>query len=72
MKQYIVINRETGYHEEFFKLSLAKKAMKKHNAVGMIYKTWRYGYWECLGEIKLNSNNKTFVANTRQTTKSYN
>ena len=72
MKIYTVINRETDYQEEFTSLNEAKKAMREHNARGFITKMWRNGDWENLGEIKLKSNNKTFVANTRQMKPSYN
>ena len=71
MKQYDVINNETGYQEQFFKLNDAKKAMKKHNAKGYITKIWNNGDFEFLGEIQLKGNNKTFVANTRQKKESY-
>lgn len=72
MKVYTVINRAADYQEEFTSLTEAKKAMREHNAKGFITKIWRNGDWENLGEIQLKSSNKTFVANTRQTTKSYN
>lgn len=36
-----------------------------------ITKIWSNGDWENLGEIKLNGNNKTFVANTRQKKANY-
>lgn len=71
MKIYIVINKEIEYHEEFYRLPDAKKAMKEHNAKGYIYKFWSNGDFENCGEIKLNSSNKTFVANTRQIKKNY-
>lgn len=72
MKIYNVYNNETGYSERFFNLPEAKKAMKENNAKGSITKVWRNGDWEPMGEIVLKGNNKTFCANTKQTTKSYN
>lgn len=67
-----VTDMETSY--TFFNLSTAKKLIKDNldkYAGSCITKTWANGDWENLGEIKLNGSNKTFVANTRQTTKSY-
>lgn len=72
MKIYTVINRDADYQEEFTNLIEAKKAMREHNAKGFITKVWSNGDWENLGEIKLKSSNKTFVANTRQIKPSYN
>ena len=43
MTQYIVINRETGYYEEFYNLMAAKKAMKEHNACGSKWKIYSDG-----------------------------
>lgn len=71
MKQYIVSNRESGYYEEFYRVSDAKKAMKEHNASGLIYWYGRSGDFECLGPIKLAGNNATMVANTRMRTRGY-
>jgi hypothetical protein len=71
MKIYTVINKEENYHEEFYRLPEAKKAMKEHNAKGYITKVYSNGDWENCGEIQLKGTNKTFVANTKQTTKSY-
>lgn len=71
MKIYHVCNKETGYDEEFYNLSAAKKAMKENNAKGSITKVWSNGDWENLGEISLNGSNKTFVANTRQKKANY-
>ncbi len=71
MKQYIV-KHTNGMTEEYFNLTSAKAAMRQdQGSTGVIYKTWSNGDFECLSEIKLTGNNKTFVANTRQTTKSY-
>lgn len=71
MKIYNVVNSETGYREEFFSLSAAKKAMKANNAKGYITKVYSNGDWIPCGEITLGGSNKTFIANSRQTTKSY-
>lgn len=71
MKIYNVINSETGYSEEFFNLTSAKKAMREHNAKGYIAKVWSNGDWEPCGEIQLKGSNKTFIANSRQTSASY-
>lgn len=71
MKIYSVYNHETDYHETFYSLSAAKKAMKEHNAEGSITKVWSNGDWVNLGPIELKGSNKTFVANTRQTKAGY-
>ena len=72
MKQYIVKHTD-GTTEEFFCLTSAKVAMRQdQGSTGVIYKTWANGDFECLGSINLKGNNKTFAANTRQTTISYN
>ena len=71
MKIYDVINNETGYHETFYDLPSAKKAMKENDAKGFITKCWRNGDWEPMGEIVLKGTNKTFAANTKQQKASY-
>ena len=71
MKVYLVSNSEINYSEEFYNLTDAKKAMKKHNAKGYIYKFYSNGTMVQCGEINLNKSNKTFIANTAQNTKSY-
>lgn len=72
MKQYIVKHTD-GTTEEFYNLTSAKAAMRQDKgSTGVIYKTWSNGDFECLGSIKLNGSNRTFVANTKQTTESYN
>lgn len=48
-----------------------KKAMKEHNAKGYITKVYANGDWVNYGEILLKGNNKTFVANSKQISKSY-
>lgn len=72
MKIYNVINRETGYSEEFTRVSAAKRAMKEHNARGFI--TWidrRTGDWEPLGEIELTGSNKSALVHNGKLTRSY-
>lgn len=71
MKIYTVINRNEDYCEEFYDLPSAKKAMKEHNAKGYITKVYANGDWVNCGEILLKGNNKTFVANSKQISKSY-
>jgi hypothetical protein len=72
MKIYYVGNSETGYRDEFYNLSDAKKAMKANNCNwSEIVKVYSNGDWVNCGEIKLNGSNKTFVANTRQKVASY-
>lgn len=71
MKIFDVVNNETGYAQQFYMLKDAKAAMKEHNAKGYITKVWSNGDWECVGEITLKGNNKTFCANTKQTKASY-
>ena len=53
MTQYVVINNETGYYEEFFNLTAAKKAMKENNAKGSKFKIYSDGEWVNCGEIPL-------------------
>lgn len=58
----------------FYSLLAAKKFIKDNldkYAGSSITKTWANGDWENLGEINLKGSNKTFIANSRQTTKSY-
>lgn len=71
MKQYTVINKETGYNEEFTSLKEAKKAMKENSAKGFITKVYANGDWIPCGEISLFGSNKTFVANTKQQLANY-
>ena len=71
MKIYNVFNRETGYNEELFNLTAAKKAMRENNAQETITKVYSNGKWINCGEIELKGSNKTFVANTKQTKKGY-
>lgn len=71
MKIYTVINKSENYFEEFYNLPDAKKAMREHNAKGYITKVYSNGEWENCGEIQLKGNNKTFIANSKQTIKGY-
>lgn len=71
MKVYLVSNPEIKYNEEFYSLPAAKKAMKEHNAKGYIYKFYSNGTMVQCGEIKLNTTNKRFIANSKQIVKSY-
>ncbi len=67
-----VTEMETSY--TFFNLSTAKKFIKDNidkYTGSTITKTWANGDWENLGEINIKGSNKTFVANTKQTTKNY-
>ena len=71
MKIFFFFFNETGYAQQFYMLKDAKAAMKEHNAKGYTTKVWSHGDWECVGEITLKGNNKTFCANTRQTKANY-
>lgn len=71
MKVYLIVNEEENYNEEFYNLTSAKKAMKEHNAKGYIYKIYSNGDMVSCGEIAIKSNNKTFIANSKQNIKSY-
>ena len=78
-------NKETRHWEEgeivevesmftFHSLAAAKKLIKANldkYVSSCITQTWANGDFENLGQIKLKGNNKTFVANTRQTKASY-
>lgn len=58
----------------FSSLKNAKSFIKKHidkYKGSNIVKIWANGDWENLGEIKLNGNNKHFIANTKQKKFSY-
>ena len=71
MKQYDVVNSETGYNKTFYSLKAAKEAMKANNAKGYITKIYSNGDWIPCGEIKLSGSNKTFIANTKQVKENY-
>ena len=72
MRIYTVSN-EQGYHEEFYSLPTAKKAMKEHNAKGFITAVRSNGDWEPMGEIKLKGSNASMLTGaTKQTTSNYN
>lgn len=69
MTIYTVINQDLNYIEDFYNLSDAKKAMKKYNAKGYKTKIYSNGEWIPCGEISLNGNNKTFIANSQKNMK---
>jgi hypothetical protein len=71
MKQYNVLNKETGYNEYFYSLSAAKTAMRENNAKGFITKIYANGDWVSCGEITLKGSNKTFIANSQQRVAGY-
>jgi hypothetical protein len=71
MKQYSVVNRETGYNNVFYNLKSAKKAMVENEAMGFITQIRSNGDWINHGEIKLRGTNKTFTANTKQKVSNY-
>lgn len=75
MKWEEVEDVKTSDSFTFYNLSIAKKFIKEHidkYKGSCITKYWANGDWENLGQINLTGNNKTFVANTKQRTKSYN
>ena len=72
MTQYVVRNNETGYYEEFFNLTAAKKAMKENNAKGLKFKIYSNGEWVNCGEITLKGSNKTYIANSPRNMKKAN
>lgn len=68
--EYIEMEQVVALHT----LRLAKKLIKENldkYICSSITQTWGNGEWENLGQIKIKGNNKTFVANTRQTKASY-
>jgi hypothetical protein len=71
MKQYTVVNRETGYNGDFYSLPAAKAAMKANNAKGFAYSIRSNGDFISHGEIKSVGSNKTFTANTKQEIMNY-
>ena len=70
MKVYNVVS-DSGYSEEFYCLTSAKKAMKANNARGFITKIRSNGDFINSGEISLVRSNKTFTANTNQRVSNY-
>ena len=72
MTQYIVCNQETGYYDEFYNISAAKKAMKEYNAKGTKFKIYSNGDWVDCGEITLSGSNKTYIANSPRNMKKAN
>lgn len=71
-EEFEIIKNQSSF--DFYSLSKAKKFIKENidNYLNStITKVYSNGDWENCGEISLNINNKKFVANTRQTKKSY-
>ncbi len=72
MRIYTVTDGQ-DYHEDFYNLAAAKKAMKEHNAKGYITVVRSNGDWEPMGEIKLKGSNASILAGaTKQTICNYN
>lgn len=58
--------------ETVYSVSVAKKIMKAHpGSTGDKMKVYANGDWVPCGPIILNGSNKTFIANTKMTKKSY-
>lgn len=65
---------EMQQHVTLHSLSTAKRLIKENfdkYVSSSITQTWSDEGWKNLGPIKVKGNNKTFVANTRQTRASY-
>ena len=58
-------------NKEFFSLSCAKLEMRKTGNKGYKIKVYSNGDWVNMGEIKLNSSNKAFIANSRMKRPNY-
>lgn len=76
MTQCLVFDKTTKESESFFTLTSAKKWMKErmkqgHDVTGSRYKIYSNGDTVNLGSIKLTGNNKSFVANSKQTKAGY-
>lgn len=76
MTQCIVYDETTKESQTFYALTAAKKWMKErikqgHEVRGQKYKVYSDGDFVNCGTISLTGNNKSFVANTRQTKKGY-
>ncbi len=76
MTQCIVYDETTKESQTFYALTAAKKWMKErikqgHEVRGQKYKVYSDGDFVNCGTIRLTGNNKSFVANTRQTQKGY-
>lgn len=76
MTECIVYDKTTKESETFCSLTAAKKWMRTkikegHEVSGQKYKVYANGDFVNCGNINLSGNNKSFVANTRQTKKGY-
>lgn len=76
MTQCIVYDETTKESQTFHTLTAAKKWMRErikqgHEVRGQKYKVYSDGDFVNCGTISLAGNNKSFVANTRQTKKGY-
>ena len=76
MTQCIVYDETTKDSQTFYSLTSAKKWMRErlkqgHMVNGQKYKIYSNGDFVNCGTISLTGNNKSFVANTRQTKKGY-
>jgi len=76
MTQCLVYDLTTKESETFFSLIAAKKWMRDrqkqgHEVEGSKYKIYSNGDTVNCGRIKLTGNNKSFVANSRQTKAGY-
>ncbi len=76
MTQCIVFDNTTHESETFYGLTAAKKWMKErikqgHEVEGSKYRIYSDGEIVNCGKINLNGNNRSFVANSRQTKSNY-
>lgn len=74
--QYLVYDLTTKESETFFTLTGAKKWMRErqkqgHEVEGTKHKIYSNGDTVNCGKIKLTGNNKSFVANSKQTKPGY-
>lgn len=76
MTQCIVYDNTTHESETFYSLTAAKKLMKErikqgHEVEGSKYRIYSDGEIVNCGKINLHGNNRSFVANSRQTKPNY-
>lgn len=76
MTQCIVYDNTTDESETFYSLTAAKKWMKErikqgHEVEGSKYRIYSDGEIVNCGKINLHGNNRSFVANSRQTKPNY-
>lgn len=76
MTQCLVYDLTTNESECLFTLTAAKKWMRErqklgHTVEGQRYKIYSNGDSVSCGKIRLTGNNKSFIANIRQTKKGY-